>query len=281
MSWLNLIRARIVDITIEAEETKTYTLSVENSFEAMPGQFNMIGYPGVGEAPISFSSIVHEGSFEHTIKAAGRVTKFIDNLKKEDTIFIRGPYGRGWPIDEAINNEILLIAGGVGLAPIRPLVQMISKEREKFGEVSLLYGARNEKNMLFMDEFRKWKKSISLYLTVDEVAKHPPKSPLVKGGFRGVWKHHIGLVTEVIDEIKINPAHAFVFVCGPEIMMRFICSSLLMKGIPQSRIYVSLERRMKCGIAHCGHCQHYGLFVCKDGPVFSYNQVRGLPDGLL
>jgi NAD(P)H-flavin reductase len=269
MNQLKPLKARIKDIKLEAEDIKTYTLSIEGSFVAIPGQFNMIGYPGVGEAPISFSSIVHDGAFEHTIKTVGRVTKFIDNLKKKDTVFIRGPYGRGWPIDEAINNDIILIAGGVGLAPIRPLVHMILEQREKFGDVSLLYGARNEKNMLFMDEFIKWKKSISLYLTVDEVLKLK------------MWKHHIGLVTELIDKIKINPAHAFAFVCGPEIMMRFICSSLLMNGIPQSRIYVSLERRMKCGVAHCGHCQHFGLFVCKDGPVFSYKEVRGLPDGLL
>lgn len=269
MNQLKPLKARIKDIKLEAEDIKTYTLSIEGSFVAIPGQFNMVGYPGVGEAPISFSSIVRNKSFEHTIKAVGRVTKFIDNLKKKDTVFIRGPYGRGWPMDEAINNDIILIAGGVGLAPIRPLVQMILEEREKFGDVSLLYGARNEKNLLFMDEFRKWGKSISLYLTVDEVLR--PKA----------WKIQVGLVTELLDKIKINPSHTFAFVCGPEIMMRFICSSLLMNGIPQSRIYVSLERRMKCGVAHCGHCQHYGLFVCKDGPVFSYKEVKGLPDGLL
>lgn len=269
MNQLKPLKARIKDIKLEAEDVKTYTLSIEGSFAAIPGQFNMVGYPGVGEAPISFSSIVRNKSFEHTIKAVGRVTGFIDNLKKKDTVFIRGPYGRGWPMDEAINNDIILIAGGVGLAPIRPLVQMILEEREKFGDVSLLYGARNEKNLLFMDEFRKWGKSISLYLTVDEVLR--PKA----------WKIQVGLVTELLDKIKINPSHTFAFVCGPEIMMRFICSSLLMNGIPQSRIYVSLERRMKCGVAHCGHCQHFGLFVCKDGPVFSYKEVKGLPDGLL
>mgnify|MGYP000450396659 CR=1 FL=1 len=269
MNQLKPLKARIKDIKMEAEDVKTYTLSIEGSFAAIPGQFNMVGYPGVGEAPVSFSSIVRKKCFEHTIKTVGRVTGFLNGLKKGDKLLIRGPYGRGWPVNKAQGKDILLVAGGVGLAPIRPVVQMILDKRELFGDVSLIYGARNEKNALFMNEFDKWGKGISLHLTVDEVAQ------------AFAWKHNVGLVTDLLDMLRIKPDNTVAFVCGPEIMMRFICRGLLMMGIAQSSVYVSLERRMKCGIAHCGHCQHFGLFVCKDGPVFSYKEVRGLPDGLL
>jgi NAD(P)H-flavin reductase len=269
MNQLKPLKARIKDIKMEAEDVKTYTLSIEGSFAAIPGQFNMVGYPGVGEAPISFSSIVSKKCFEHTIKTVGRVTGLLNGLKKGDKLLIRGPYGKGWPVNKAQGKDILLIAGGVGLAPIRPVVQMILDKRELFGDVSLIYGARNEKNALFMNEFDKWGKGISLHLTVDEVAQ------------ASAWKHNVGLVTDLLDMLRIKPDNTVAFVCGPEIMMRFICRGLLMMGIAQSSVYVSLERRMKCGIAHCGHCQHFGLFVCKDGPVFSYKEVRGLPDGLL
>jgi len=281
MNQLKPLKARIKDIKLEAEDVKTYILSIEGSFAAIPGQFNMVGYPGVGEAPISFSSIVRNKCFEHTIKAVGRVTGFLNGLKKWDKLLIRGPYGRGWPVNHVKGRDILLIAGGVGLAPIRPVVQMILAKRELFGDVSLIYGAKNEKNALFMNEFDEWGKGISLHLTVDEVIQHPPVSRLGKGGNKGGWKHNVGLVTDLLDKIRIKPENTFAFICGPEIMMRFICRGLLMMGIAQSQLYVSLERRMKCGIAHCGHCQHFGLFVCKDGPVFSYDEVRGLPDGLL
>jgi sulfhydrogenase subunit gamma (sulfur reductase) len=280
VNQLKPIKARIRNIKTEAEQVKTYNLSVKGSFTAIPGQFNLVGFPGVGEAPISFSSVIRNGYFDHTIKAVGRVTRFLDRLKKGDEILLRGPYGRGWPLNITKGKDILLVAGGVGLAPLRPVVQKVLEKRELFGDVSLIYGARNEKNVLFMDEFDTWRKGVSLFLTVDEVT-HPPKSPLGKGGSKEGWKHNIGLVTDLLDEVRIKPENTIAFVCGPEIMMRFICKGLLMMGIIQSSVYVSLERRMKCGIAHCGHCQHFGLFVCKDGPVFSYKDVRGLPDGLL
>jgi len=269
MNRLKPIRALIKNIKHEAEGVKTYTVSAGNPFFYEPGQFNMVGFPGVGEAPISLSSILHDGCFEHTIKSVGRVTNFLDNLKKGYEIFLRGPYGRGWPIKEAEGIDILLIAGGVGLAPIRPVIQTILNRRKSFGEVSLIYGARDEKSILYMDGFKEWEKEIALYLTVDEASD--PK----------LWKHNVGLVTELLDKVKVKPERTVAFVCGPEIMMRFICRGLLMNGISQSKLYVSLERRMKCGIAQCGHCQHSGLFVCKDGPVFSYKEVKGLPDGML
>lgn len=269
MNPLKPLIAEIKDIKFETEDVRTYTLFTAAAFLPAPGQFNMLGYPGAGEAPISLSSISKNGFFDHTIRTAGRVTGFIERLKIGDDIFFRGPYGNGWPIKETEGKDLILIAGGVGLAPIRPVIQWILKNRNSFGDVSLICGARNEKNMLFQSEFREWGKKIGLYLTVDEVID------------AGEWKHNTGLVTELLDKVKIKPERTSAFICGPEIMMRFISIGLLMRRIPQSEIYVSLERRMKCGIAQCGHCQHFGLFVCKDGPVFSYKDVRGLPDGTL
>ncbi|MDI6744836.1 MAG: FAD/NAD(P)-binding protein [Thermodesulfovibrionales bacterium] len=269
MNQLKPLIARIEDVKIEAEGVKTYTLSTGFPFLAEPGQFNMIGYPGVGEAPISLSAIMQDGSFKHTIKSVGRVTDFLKDFKKGDELFFRGPYGRGWPVKKAEKKDILMIAGGVGLAPLRPVIQIILDRGELFGDVSLICGARNEKNMLFMDEFKEWSAKISVYLAVDEAVR-PEK-----------WQHHIGLVTDLLDRVRIKPERTIAFICGPEIMMRFICRGLMMHGMSQSSLYVSLERRMKCGIAQCGHCQHSGLFVCKDGPVFSYKEVRGLPDGVL
>ncbi|MEW6068120.1 MAG: FAD/NAD(P)-binding protein [Nitrospirota bacterium] len=275
MNLLKPIKAKIKDIKQECEDIKTYTLFVKGLFGAMPGQFNMVGYPGVGEAPISLSSVVYNGCFEHTIKGVGRVTKFLERFRKGDEILIRGPFGKGWPLDKVGGKDILLIAGGVGLAPIRPVLQKILSKRKSFGKISLLYGAKNEKRVLFINEFDKWQKNISLYLTVDEVVQHPPVSPLAERG------SNVGLVTDLLDKVKIDSKNTFAFICGPEIMMRFVCLRLLAMRVDKSNIYVSLERRMKCGIGHCGHCQHFGLFVCKDGPVFSYDQVCGLPDGLL
>jgi len=269
MNPLIPVGARITDIKTEIEEVKTYTVSVDGVFYARPGQFNMLGYPGVGEAPISFSSIGQNGSFRHTVKAVGRVTKFLEGLKKGDRLFLRGPYGKGWPLKKAEGRDVVLVAGGLGLAPMRPVIETILKERPLFGNVTLIYGARNERQILFMEELRRWGREISVRLTVDEVLY--PRS----------WKHNSGLVTDLLDKVRVAAESAIAFVCGPEIMMRFVCRGLIMRGLVQSHLFVSMERRMKCGIGHCGHCQHYGLFVCRDGPVFPYDEVRGLPDGLL
>ena len=260
---------RISGIQSEIEEVKTYSFSANAQFTARPGQFNMVGYPGVGEAPVSFSTVPKKGFFEHTVKAVGRVTQFLDGLKEGDELLLRGPYGKGWPMKKAEGKDILLIAGGLGLAPIRPVLQAILENRALYGDVSLIYGARNEKNLLFMNAMDKWSKEIAVYLTVDEVME------------AGTWKHNVGLVTALLDKVKIRPEQSVSFICGPEIMMRFISRGLIMNGMKQDNLYVSMERRMKCGIGHCGHCQHYGLFVCKDGPVFSYNEVKGYPDGVL
>ncbi len=264
------LRAVISDIRLETRDVKTYSILLDGAlYNPKPGQFNMIGYPGVGEAPISFSSIISNSNFQHTIKAVGRVTGFIERFEKGDEIFVRGPYGSIWPLNETIGENILLIAGGVGLAPIRPLIHEILSKIDSFGRVILIYGARSPVDILFMDEINVWRKGIEVLLTVDEVPSNI------------TWNYNIGLVTELLDNITLVPERTFAFVCGPEIMMRFVSRGLFLKRLLPSRVYVSLERRMKCGIAQCGHCQHGSKFVCKDGPVFLYKDVNIFPDGLL
>lgn len=274
MNPLKPEKAVITKVREEAEAVKTYTLSVRgvSSFDAgrlSAGQFNMLGFPGAGEAPISLSSLPRDGLIEHTIKAVGRVTEHLSRFKSGDFVYLRGPYGRGWPLESAAGGDLVLIAGGIGLAPIRPVVHQVLENRGSFGKVSVLIGARNEKNMPFTDEFEAWEKGVSLYATVDEVSRGAS------------WGYRKGLITELLGEIEISPERTAAFICGPEIMMRFLCRGLILRGIDPRALFVSLERRMKCGVAQCGHCQHGGFFVCRDGPVFPYADVRGLPDGLL
>lgn len=264
------LKARITNIKIETIDTRTYTLiSEDTGYNAKPGQFNMVGYPGVGEAPISLSSCVSNDIFQHTIRAVGRVTKFLERFKIGDKIYFRGPYGTYWPLDKAYGSDVLIVAGGLGLAPLRPVVHEILKSRNSFGNVTLIYGSRSPENILFMNEIETWRKDIEVFLTVDEVP-HNMK-----------WDYDVGMVTKFIDKSTINPLSAYAFICGPEIMMLFVSKGLFFTGFLPSRVYVSLERRMKCGIAQCGHCQHGSKFVCKDGPVFKYKDISRLPDGLL
>lgn len=259
----------ILDVIDEIEEVKTFVISVNNYSGALPGQFNMIGYPGVGEAPISLSYLVEENKLYHTIRAVGKVTRFLERFKKGYSVFVRGPYGNGWPVDKIEKKNVLLIAGGLGIAPLRPVIQLFTKKRNDYKDIFLIYGARNENLILYKEEILSLGEFINLYLTVDEVIN------------KEKWNHRVGLVTDIIEEIDIELEDTIAMVCGPEIMMRFVCRLLEFKGLKPSNIYVSMERRMRCGIGHCGHCQHYGLFICKDGPVFSYKSVKGLPDGLL
>jgi NAD(P)H-flavin reductase len=264
------LKAVITDIKVETTDVRTYSLLLrDGEYKPEPGQFNMVGYPGVGEAPVSLSSIVYENRFQHTIKAVGRVTKFIEGLTEGDEIFLRGPYGSSWPLKSAVGQDILLIAGGVGIAPMRPVIQEILSKRDSFGNITLIYGARRPDNILFKDECEVWQKDSTVFLTVDEVPSHM------------IWSYHVGLVTELLDKAALHVEKTFAFLCGPEIMMRFVSRGLFLRGFLPSRVYVSLERRMKCGIGQCGHCQHGSQFVCKDGPVFLYKDVSRFPDSLL
>ncbi len=232
----------------------------------------MLGLPGFGEAPISFSSLIIDGkSFLHTIRLSGNVTRAICRLKIGDQLQIRGPYGNGWPLDAAHGKNVIIVAGGIGMAPLRAVVYHLLQNRDKFRNLFLLYGARTEDDILYREEMKTWSESgkITVLLSVDE---EPKKRTLIT---------HVGVVISLFDRVDLPLAESVTFVCGPELMMRFVARRLMLDGHDPDNIFVSLERRMKCGIAHCGHCQIGAKYVCKDGPVFSYADIGRFADTLL
>ncbi|MEM3726928.1 MAG: FAD/NAD(P)-binding protein [Candidatus Bathyarchaeia archaeon] len=263
----------IKKIRFETKDTNTYTLAFPNDLiipeeEFKPGRFILLSIFGFGEAAFSLSSLIQNGTFETTIRKVGNFTQKLHSCKEGDKLYMRGPYGEGWPIDKAEGKDILLVAGGIGLAPLRPVILHIAKNRSKYGRLEILYGARTPNDMIFTSEFETWRKipNSILRLTVDAVP-------------RGVkWSYKVGVVPILFDDMETTPDNAIVMTCGPEIMMRFVVKGLTAKGFSEDQIYVSLERRMKCGIAQCGHCQIGKKYVCKDGPVFTYSEIKGLPD---
>lgn len=267
--------AIITNIRQETAETKTYTLEFAKQKQGLtfiPGQFNMISLLGFGEGPFSItSSPLRKENFGHTIRLVGSLTRRINQLNIGDIVGIRGPYGRGWPVGLAKNKDLLIIAGGVGLAPLRGLIDLITEQRDNFGEVEIMYGSRKPDNLIFTSEYDNWRAvpNMRLFLTVDEVPKE------IK------WPYGQGVVTNLLKFSKIDPANALTFICGPEIMMRFIIRSLLIRGFAEKNIFVSMERRMECGMAKCGRCMIGPKYVCTDGPVFSYPEVKALPHNLL
>lgn len=230
-----------------------------------PGQFNMLYQFGAGEAPISISGDpANPGRLEHTIRAVGGVTRLMAGLKAGDAVGVRGPYGTGWPMDEARGGDVVIAAGGIGLAPLRPALLGILARRDRYGKVVLLYGARSPEDIVFEDDLREWRSmfDVEVEVTVDH-------------GTEG-WRGPVGVVTQLIPRAAFDPARTTAMICGPEVMARFTVSELLKLGVEPGRIYVSMERNMKCGVGLCGHCQMGPLFVCKDGPVFSYDQIGRL-----
>ncbi|MCS7228792.1 MAG: FAD/NAD(P)-binding protein [Candidatus Kryptonium sp.] len=252
------------------ETSDTFTLELEPiesglEFSFLPGQYNMIYVFGVGEVPISISSDPRrKNRISHTTRMVGTVTKAMGMLKKGDVLGIRGPFGTSWPVDRCENCDIVIVAGGIGLAPLRPAIYYILANRERYNRVILLYGARTPEDILYKQEIEKWKSrfDFEVYVTVDR-------------GTSG-WKGNVGVVTTLIPRAPFESRNSVAFVCGPEVMMRFTAIELVKRGVKEDNIFISMERNMKCGIGLCGHCQFGPVFVCKDGPVFSYNQVKDL-----
>ena len=264
----------IVNVKRQTVDVKTYTVRFakeqeRKKFRVMPGQFVMISIPGLGEAPFSLSSVPEKtDSFDTTIRTVGNVTSVLSRYSVGARLGVRGPYGRPWPLKEAKGKDVLLIAGGIGLAPLRPVIQTIQKNRRVYRNFEILYGARTPSDQVFTDEYEEWRRTArtSLSLTVDSVPT-------------GVtWPHKTGVVTGLFEDMETSPENSIVMTCGPEIMMRFVVRGLLARNFRKDQIYVSLERRMKCGMGHCGHCQIGEKFVCRDGPVFTYLELEGLPD---
>jgi len=259
----------IKKIKPESSNTNTYTITFPDSklqkdFSSKPGQFMMLNIFGAGESAISLSDIVNNSSIITTIRGVGTVTNAIISLKEGDYIGIRGPYGNGWPLDHIKDKDVLIVAGGMGIAPLRSVINHIKNHRKDIGHLEILYGARTPDDMIFNYEFEKWRriKNSRLELTVDSL---PIESQ---------FECQLGLVTSCFPRMKTKSRNSIVFICGPEIMMRYAAKCLETIGFRNNQIYLSLERRMKCGIGKCGHCQVGLKFVCKDGPVFNYSDIK-------
>ena len=265
-------RAIIAQKIDETHDTFSLRLSLVDgrTFSCRPGQFNMLGIPDAGEAPFSFSSLdLRGGSFVHTIRSAGNVVGALMQLTEGDYVGLRGPYGNGWPLDKAKGKNVILIAGGIGMAPLRPLVYHILRNRQDFRQVYLLYGARTPADLLYKDELKDWALDITVLLSADEIDGKDPS---------GI---HEGLVTTLFEYMDVPLWETVTFTCGPPIMMKFVSAGLVLDGQNENDIYVSFERRMKCGIGHCGHCQIGPKYVCRDGPVFSLPDITRFADSLL
>jgi sulfite reductase subunit B len=264
-------KAKIASIQKESFDTNTYKVifsdeRIRNYFDYKPGQFAEISVLGIGEAPISItSSPTRKGFLEFTIRKTGKVTNAIHSLKVADTLFIRGPYGNSFPYEEVKGKNIYFIAGGIGLPPLRSLINMIMDNRRDFGHIKILYGAKTPDELCFKQELEEWKKisDTEVWLTVDKPCDG--------------WGCSIGVVTDLWKETNVHPDNAVAFVCGPPIMIKFVILELKQSGFKDKDIIMTLERYMKCGIGKCGHCNIAEKFVCVDGPVFTYEQIKSFP----
>ena len=230
-----------------------------------PGQFNMLTVFGVGEVPISLSGDATDpGRLVHTIRAVGPVSAALARLGPGAAVGLRGPFGVGWPMAEAAGRDVVVVAGGLGLAPLRPALYQLLAERSRYGRIVLLYGTRGPEDILFRRELETWRRrlDIAIEVTVDRAF--------------GDWRGHVGVVTTLIPRAAFDPQQAIALVCGPEVMMRFAIAALRDVGLREEAIYLSMERNMKCAVGLCGHCQFGPTFVCRDGPVFRHDRLRGL-----
>lgn len=254
----------IKEKVLETNDSFTLTLKPLETrlLEPLPGQFNMLYAFGVGDVPISFSGPSSSNELIHTIKIVGNVTKALSRCEPGETIGVRGPYGKPWPFEEIKGLNLLLMAGGIGLAPLRSLIYYLLENRNDYGKIALLYGARNPEDLLFTKELKEWKEKLggTLYTTVDVADEN--------------WKGNVGVVTTLLPKVPFSLEKTAALMCGPEIMMRLSSKDLLQKGIQQKNLYLSMERNMKCAIGHCGRCQLSPHFICKDGPVFTYKEMQ-------
>lgn len=255
---------------IQKETHDTFTMELipangNSILSFAPGQFNMLYVFGVGEVPISIcGDPAKPETMMHTIRAVGTVTKAIQKLKRGDIIGVRGPLGSHWPMEAAKGNDVVMVTGGIGLAPLRPALYQLISQREQYGKIVLLYGARTPDDLLYTHELEQWRGRFNIVvgITVDCAQEN--------------WRGNVGVVTTLIPKAQFDPLHTVAMICGPELMMRFTIMELQKCGVKNKNIYISMERNMKCGIGLCGHCQCGYTFVCKDGPVFCYECVREL-----
>jgi NAD(P)H-flavin reductase len=266
--------AEVVDINQLTEMEKLFKIRLPDSkaLGHRPGQFVMISLLGIGEAPISITSSPSRSGeiFELCIRKAGDLTGALHNLKPGDKVCIRGPYGNGFPMERFYGKDMLLIPGGLGLAPMRSLINQIWAERHKFGRVIILYGAPSPAELLFQSELEEWggRDGVELHITVD----HPDDE----------WTGNVGVITTLIPDVQLYAANTVAVTVGPPVMYKFVLAELLSlgKGLRSSNIWLSFERRMKCGLGKCGHCQMNHIYVCQSGPCFSYAQIKNVGEAL-
>ncbi|MEQ9145894.1 MAG: FAD/NAD(P)-binding protein [Parvibaculaceae bacterium] len=230
-----------------------------------PGQFNMLYAFGVGEVPISFSRCdAQKGHIWHTVRGVGPVSRALAALDVNDAVGIRGPFGTPWPLETMEGRDIVLMAGGLGLAPLRPVVDHVLRQREILGKIRLLYGARSPEALIYAPELEVWaeERGIEVKVTVDHAAAG--------------WEGHVGVITTLLDALPVDPEKTMAMICGPGLMMRFSVSALEGLGCAEERLFVSMERNMKCAVGQCGRCQYGPYFICREGPVFRYDHIRSL-----
>ena len=251
------------------ETADTWTLELEPVGEAIepirPGQFTMLYRFGVGEAPISSSGDPGlETRLVHTIRAAGAVTKSLCAASAGDVVGVRGPFGNTWPLEQARGRDVVIVAGGIGLPPLRGAIYHVLAHREDYGSLVILYGGRSPAELVFARELERWRArlDVELDVTVDTAA--------------GDWRGKVGVVTTLVPRAHFDPANAVAMVVGPEIMMRFSAAALLERGLPVESLWVSMERTMRCGIGLCGHCQLGPTLICRDGPVYRWDEIAPL-----
>lgn len=240
------------------------TLEVESNQHAFnPGEFNMLYAFGIGDVAISISGDpAHSGTVTHTLRAVGAVTRALAKLRKGDLLGLRGPFGRGWPLQAAEGKQLVLIAGGIGLAPLRPVIYYFMLHAQRYDSAYLLYGTRQPEDILFQQELVAWsgQPGFRYEVTVDYADAS--------------WPGHVGVVTPRVAKIPLQPDNAVAMLCGPEVMLRYSAEQLLHRGMRPSDIFVSMERNMKCAVGLCGHCQYGPNFICKDGPVFALSDIE-------
>ncbi len=264
--------ARILSVRPLTALEKLFTLELPGglSLDHRPGQFVELSVLGVGEAPISITSSPSRsnGTFELCVRRAGDVTGALHRMGPGQIVGVRGPFGHGFPIDRFYGKDILFAPGGLGLAPVRSLINQVIDERHQFGRVIILYGAKNPSELLFTDELAEWgaRGDVEVHVTVDRPAEG--------------WTGNVGVITTLFPKVEVYARNTVAIVCGPPVMYRFVLMELLGKGIPDGRIFLSLERRMKCGVGKCGHCQINHIYVCQSGPVFSYADIKGVAEAL-
>jgi len=252
----------------ETHDTFTLLLEPQNgaspeSFQ--PGQFSMLWSFGVGEVPVSMSGDPADATrLVYTIRSVGQVSRALVTARPGVSVGVRGPFGTSWPIEAALGRDVILVAGGIGLAPLRPAIYCVLRNRSEYGRLIVLYGTRQPRDLLFRKELTAW-------------ARQPETQVLTTVDSGGVeWRGHVGVVTTLFRYARLQPARSVAMVCGPEIMMRFAARELEAHGMASSDIHLSMERNMKCAVGFCGHCQWGPHFICKDGPVFPYRRIRPL-----